>query len=225
MAVNRTTWTPPTPPQRGDAQNIAGALGGSRLWQQPQQAADKARLDRFVAPGPPLAIELGFDHGITLLDHARCFEDWRWLGAEIRRRRVDTVAAKAAELGLNNCLPLRVDARVLVATLLPPARVRRVDILFPTPALKGPHLLLTPVFVDNLRRVLAPGGCVHLRTDVPALYELARQLLAEWTDTAPPPTTDAWSRRERICRRDGLPIWQLTVRPDRTGSSKSTMQP
>jgi len=208
MPIDRQHWTPPPPPQRGDAVDIAGALGGSRLWQQPRLAAERARLDAFVAPGPPLAIEIGFDHGITLLDHARAWPDWHWLGAEIRKRRVTAIA----KLAPDNCLPMRVDARVLVGTLLPADRVQRVDILFPTPALDGRHLLLSPTFVANLERVLAPGARVHIETDVPGLYQLASRCFACWPQTEAPPATAALSRRARVCRRDDLPVWALTVR-------------
>ncbi len=208
MAVDRQAWSPPDPPTRGEGGDVAGALGGSRLWDQPAQAADRARLDAFVAPGPPLAVEVGFDHGITLLAHARAFPGWRWLGAEIRRRRVAAVQPLAPD----NCLPLRVDARVLFATLLPAGRVGRVDILFPTPALRGEHLLLTPAFVAALHRCLAPDGVVHLQTDLPALADLARERLAGWPDAPAPPTTPDLSRRARVCQRDGVPVHTVTVR-------------
>lgn len=209
MPIDRRDWSPPTPPDRGSDTDVAGALGGSRLWEQPQLAAERARLDAFAALGPPLGVEVGFDHGITLLAHARAFPGWRWLGAEIRKRRVAALADHAPA----NCLPMRVDARVLFALLLPEGRVSRVDILFPTPALDGRHLLLTERFVADLRRALAPDGIVHWRTDVPALYTLAEERFAGWPRVPPPPTTDALSRRERVSRRDGVPILGLTVTP------------
>lgn len=204
---HRETWTPPERRRtREDRADVPGALGGSRLWDQPHMAAARAELDAFVAPGPPLAVEVGFDHGITLLANARAMPGWHWLGAEIRRRRVEAARPAAPD----NCLPLRVDARTLFATLLPAGRVQRVDILFPTPVEQGAHLLLTPAFVADLARALAPGGIVHVATDVRGLAALATELLAGWPVVGEPPRSPDLSRRERVCRRDGRPVWRLS---------------
>lgn len=207
MATDRDRWTPPEPPARAERPRVPGALGGSLLWEQPAQAADRARLHAFVAPGPPLALEIGFDHGVTLLAHARAFPDWRWLGVELRQRRVQAVAPHAPD----NCLALRADARTLLATLLPPGRLSRVDILFPTPTTNPRRLLLTPALVADLALALAPGGVVHLETDVPSMAALARALFAGWPEVPAPPTTPDLSRRQRVARRDGLPTWQQSV--------------
>ena len=167
----------------------------------------RAELEAFWATGPPLALEIGFDHGITLLDNARCFPDWRWLGVELRRARVEALRPLCPQ----NCLALRLDARTLLSRA-PPGRLHRVDILFPTPAVRGRHLLLTPALVDDLQRALVPGGIVQVRTDVPALAALATELLGGWTEAPAPPSGAALSRRERVSRRDGLPIWGVVRR-------------
>lgn len=181
-------------------------MGGSLLWEEPAQTADRARLQAFVHPGPPLALEIGFDHGMRLLAMARAFPDWRWLGVELRRRRVEAVAAVAPE----NCLPLRADARTLLATLLPAGRLSRVDILFPTPATDPRHLLLSPELVADLARALGPGGVVHIETDVPAMGVLAEELFAGWPVVEAPVSVPDLSRRQRVARRDGLEVWVLS---------------
>ena len=91
MAIDRANWRAPTPqrvvdPARSD--RVVHAVGGSLVLQAPAYAAVRAAIDAFVAPGPPLAVEVGFDHGINLLAHARHFPGWRWLGVELRRHRV-----------------------------------------------------------------------------------------------------------------------------------------
>lgn len=203
VSVDRESWTPPAPPLRRARGDVPGAMGGSRLWELPAQQADRDALDHFVATGPPLAVEIGFDHGITLLSQARAHPAWRWLGVELRERRVGAVQRHAPD----NCLALRADGRTLFANLLPAGRVQRVDLLFPTPAVRGRHLLLTPALVDDLRRCLAPGAIVHLRTDVPGMADLADQLWSGWPAAPPPPPAAELSRRERVCRRDGLPVY------------------
>lgn len=209
MAIDRDTWRPPAPPPRDVQGDVPGALGGSRLFDQPRYRAVRERIAAFCAPGPPVAVEVGFDHGITLLANARAQPDWRWLGVELRRRRVDAAQANAP----SNCLALRIDARTLFAALLPAGRVARVDVLFPTPVLKGDHLLLTDGFVSDLRRALSADGCVHLATDVPAMAEWMAARFAGWRALPHPPPAPELSRRERVCRRDGLPVWRFTFGP------------
>ena len=207
--VDRHTWTPPAAPARAERARVPGAMGGSRLLDLPTMAGLKADIMAFVADAGPVAVEVGFDYGETLLGNARDFPAIRWLGAEIREVRVDAARAVAPA----NCLPARIDARTLFASGLVDKRLSRVDILFPTPAVRGRHLLWTDHFVADVARVLADDGVLTVATDVPALATLIADLLADWPEVAPPPRTTALSRRERACIREQLPVWRTSRRP------------
>lgn len=202
--IDRKAWRPPVVGVRESA-GVPGALGGSRLFEQPGRAEEAAALRAFVAGGLH-GIEVGFDDGRELLSRPG---DERWLGLEIRRRRVAEVAARAGDA----CLPFRGDARTVFAALLPERCAPRVEIPFPTPALRAHHLLWTPRFVDDLARVLRSDGVLHVRTDVPAMAEAVEALLAGWRRCAPPPLPGVVSRREQVCARDGLPVWRIAARP------------
>lgn len=204
--VDRDTWSPPPAPARDARACVPGALGGSRLLDQPAHAVQRARIAAFVAQPGPLAVEVGFDHGITLLSHARAFPDWRRLGVEIRRRRVAAVQPHVPE----NCLAERLDARTLFSSGLADGAVDRVEVWFPTPSLKARHLLWTPHFVADVARALRPCGVLHVVTDVPALRDLVQVLTEGWPEAPAPPRTPDLSRRERVCRRDGLPVWTVS---------------
>ena len=206
MPVDRDSWTPPKPPDRSGADRWAGALGGSKLLQQPRYARRLEQLRHFITRPGPLALEIGFDHGINLLANARAFPDWRWLGVEIRRHRVSAVQPHLPD----NCMALRLDARILLASVLEAAELDRVDILFPTPAVKGSHLLFTPALVHHLSRCLRPDGVVHIATDVPGVHKLCEELFARWERAPHPPRAPDLSRRERVCQRDGLRVWRET---------------
>ena len=173
--VDRDSYVAPEPPERRARKDVPGALSGSRLFDQPAHRATADAVRAFLEPPGPVAVEIGFDHGITLLSQARAHPDWRWLGFEIRRRRVQAVQAHAPP----NCLPVRGDARTFLAAVLPDACVDRLDILFPTPSLKARHLLFTPELVADAWRVLRPDGVVHIKTDVPDLARLVDQLFAD----------------------------------------------
>lgn len=152
---------------------------------------------------------MGFDHGMCLLDHARRWPGTRWLGLEIRKRRVAAVLPHAPA----SCLPFAGDARTILGAVLPPASVDRVDVLFPTPATDPRHVLFTPVFVEALARVLRPGGVVTVATDVEGLYTHVTTLFAGWSPAEAPERGPVPSRRERVCRRDGLWVGWRSWRP------------
>ena len=198
---------------------MPGALYGSLLYEQPAHVAARDALMAFAASDPrPLVVEVGFDHGMCLLDHARRWPEVRWLGFELRERRVEAVRRHAPP----NCLPWRGDARAAFGALLPAGCVDRVDVLFPDPvwveALRARHLLFTPAFVTLLRRVLRPavdaeaGGVVHVATDVEGYFRWIEALFAGWGAAPTPPMGPVLSRRDRVCRRDGAPVWRGTWR-------------
>lgn len=203
MAVDRDQWSPPQALSRGDGARVAGALGGSLLLEQPRYRATFRDVQAFQSRPGDLVIEVGFDHGITLLANARAYPELNWMGVELRRQRVEAVKRHAPV----NCLPLRLDARALFGAVLPANSVARVDVLFPTPATQASHLLWTPHFVEHLQRCLRDGGLVYLKTDVPGLVKLVDTLFAGWEVGYPPPPAPELSRRERVCRRDGVQVW------------------
>jgi tRNA G46 methylase TrmB len=183
------------------------AMYGTRLFDQPRHAAVRERLAAFVAGPGPLGVEIGFDHGMCILDRARRFPEIRHLGVELREARVRAAAAHAPA----NCLLLRIDARTLFEALLPPASVDHVYLLFPTPPTHPSRVLLSPAFGDRVALAMKPGGALWFATDVPALYDDARGAFP-WPEGPPPPLGTELSRRERVCRRDGLPQLRLCLR-------------
>ena len=213
MSDRRDSWTPPPPlaPRSG----VRGALGGSRLFEQPAQRAEVAAFREFIARPGALAVEVGFDFGHRLLDHARRWPQTSWLGLEVRQARVIELAEKAPP----NLLPWRADARTVFATLMPDEAVDRVDILFPTPwwddGKRAKRLLLNADFVADLGRTLRPDGVIHVATDVEPYFRHVEELFSAWRPDSNPPAGEARSRRERVCARDGLPVWTGSWSPPR----------
>ncbi len=185
---------------------IPGTLYGSLLFEQPEHRQTVERIDTFLSRPGPLGLEIGFDHGMCLLDRARRFPEANWMGADVRRRRVEAVSRHAPE----NCLPLRVDGRALLAHL-PPARVDWLYVLFPTP-FGDRRELFSAAFGEVVARSLRPGGIFYLRTDVTTLFASASALFGDWLPSEPPPRGTELSRRERVCARDGLVVHDLCVR-------------
>lgn len=199
-------WAAPNVLTPGVNGQIRGVLGGTELFAQPRHAETLARVQRFLSDPRPLSVEIGFDHGMRLLDHARRWPESLWMGLEIRKRRVAAAAPHAPP----NCLLWAADARAVFSGVLSPGRVQHVYILYPTPATNPRHLLLTPAFVALLRRSLAPGGAVYVATDVSEMYQHIAGLFAGWETVERPPMGPVLSRRERVSARDNLPVYQNT---------------
>lgn len=197
-------WTPPERgARRASGSRVPGALYGSLLLEQP---AHKPLVDAFLAflePPGPVALEIGADTFTVLFDQARLCPQVRWVGLEIRRRRVERARPHAPE----NAWLWAMDARTVFASVVPAGRLSRVDVRFPTPVTDPRHLLFTEAFVADVRRALAPDGVLTVSTDVRGLWEHVEGLLDGWIAVEPPPRGDVRSRRERVCRRDGLEVY------------------
>lgn len=201
-------WEAPTP-MPGRAGGVPGALSGSQLYDQPEHHAFRDRLRAFVEGAGPLALDIGIDHGARFLDHARRFPHIRWLGAEIRLARVRALMPHLPQ----NAAVVRADARTLLHAVVPDGRLAWIYVLFPSPSNDPRHLLVTPAFVDVCARALAPGGCVHLATDVPGMARWITACFADWHATAAPPSGPVLTRRERVCARDGRRVWRWSLTP------------
>lgn len=206
-----------------DDRAVVGALGGSRLFEQPQYRAEAERFAAFIAPPGPVAVEVGFDHGRRLRALAEADPGTRWVGLEVRRARVRALAAHAPP----NLLPWRADARTVFARLVPPGRLARVDVLFPTPWWHAGHrakrLLLTDAFLADVARGLADDGILHVATDVEPYFEHVARQVAAWHPVSHPPPAPVPSRREHSCHRDGIPIRRGTWRPPRPAEAREPL--
>jgi tRNA G46 methylase TrmB len=106
------------------------------------------------------------------------------------------------------------DGRALVGSLLPDDSIHALYLLFPTPHADARRHLVSPAFAEAVRRVLRPAAPLWFATDRVDLAE-AFDACFPWSAAAPPPLGAELSRRERVCRRDGLAVYRRCVaRPD-----------
>jgi len=210
------TWVAPEPLLHGSARGIRGTLYGSQLYDQPTHRAAGEAVRAFCSGDGPLAIELGVDKGYRIMAHARRWPSARWLGIELRRR-IEPSIPEAPD----NCLLLKGDGRAVLSALVPDGRVDRLDILFPTPSDNPRHLLITPQLVQVLERVMTPEGVVYLATDVPGFRPLVARCFAAWRQGEIPLSGPVRSRREKVCEREGRPVWRFAFLPPADGEDRS----
>jgi tRNA (guanine-N7-)-methyltransferase len=199
-----------------------------------RQHVNPLKSDFFVIAPPPLAlpaelpveVELGSAEAWFLMDRARHEPQAHYVGVEIRRDLVAKANADCASAGLPQVQSVFANISVDLARLLPPGRVRRFFLNFPDPFWKRyqhKRRVMSPGLVAELYRLLAPGGEVHVNTDI---FELALDAMAELEAELPRRFDNlrapwsflhescfaARSRRERQCESEGTRIWRLAYR-------------
>ncbi len=128
----------------------------------------------------PITLELACGRGEYTLGLARLFPGRNFIGVDIKGARIWKGARTALEEGLSNAAFLRCRIEIL-DRFFGTAEVDSIWITFPDPFLrrsKANRRLTAPRFLDIYRKVLQPGGEVHLKTDEPQLYTFSKEVLA-----------------------------------------------
>jgi tRNA (guanine-N7-)-methyltransferase len=194
----------------------------------PAQHPDPHRY-RVLAPEPPegsldlagllpgegeIELEIGFGHGLFLYERAVARPDVRIVGLELKRKWAYLVAERCARRGLRNVTVWAADARATLPRVAA-ASVSRLFMSFPDPWWKKRHLkrsLVGAALLDEIARILRPGGEFFLQTDVEDRALLHLEALAadarfeaRALDANP---YLARSNREARAAEDGLPVYR-----------------
>ncbi len=176
-----------------------------------------------VATGP-IELEIGPGRGGFVVERLAAVEGAGVIGLEVRRKWATIVDDRLRARGLHGrARVFAEDARTALPRLLP-ASLAAVFVHFPDPWWKKRHhkrLLITEELVEQLARVLRPGGELFVQTDVPDRADAYEQLIARSGRFVPvtgdgPRVADhpfvARSPRERRAMADGIPIVRLRFR-------------
>jgi tRNA (guanine-N7-)-methyltransferase len=121
----------------------------------------------------PLILELACGRGEYSLALAKRYPDRNFLGIDVKGARIWKGASNALEGELDNVAFLRIRIEQ-ITNFIGPGEVDEIWITFPDPfprKSKANRRLPGPRFFDDYRKILRPGGLVHLKTDDPGLYE------------------------------------------------------
>ena len=113
-------------------------------------------------------LDLGCGSGSFTAGLARRYADAKIFAADVMIGRLRKLARKNQRLNINNMRLLRVEARHLVAYMLPDQELDRLHILCPDPWPKERHKghrLVTSDFLSQIHRVLKKGGVFHFSSD------------------------------------------------------------
>lgn len=124
----------------------------------------------------PIVLELGCGRGEYTVGLARRTPDKNFIGIDIKGARMHAGATEALREGMTNVAFLRTDIEA-IDRFFAPGEVQEVWITFPDPQMQKVRKRLTGTrFIELYRRILAPDGTVHLKTDSPFLYAYTRAM-------------------------------------------------
>ena len=141
---------------------------------EPFPLKGKWRQDHFKNDNP-IVIELGCGKGEYSVGLAKHYLEKNFIGVDIKGSRMFVGAEEALEGGMNNVafLRTRID---FITDFFGEGEVDEIWLTFSDPQRKKPRKRLTsPLFIERYRKILKPGGIVHLKTDSDLLFEYTEE--------------------------------------------------
>ncbi|AZQ42885.1 tRNA (guanosine(46)-N7)-methyltransferase TrmB [Nonlabens ponticola] len=127
----------------------------------------RGKWNEFFGNDKPITLELGCGKGEYTVALAQKYPDRNFIGIDIKGARFWRGAKTAVEQELDNAAFLRTQIE-LVDYAFAKAEISEIWITFPDPQIKykrTKHRMTNPSFLDKYRKILKPGGIVHLKTD------------------------------------------------------------
>jgi tRNA (guanine-N7-)-methyltransferase len=140
-------------------------------------------------------IEVGIGKGRFLLDSAWTHQDVNYIGIEVAAKYLRLAHDRADRRGLENLRFVHGDAHEFIEFFIPTASIHAFHIYFPDPWPKKRHhkrRLVVGGFVEQVLRVLVPGGRVWLKTDHADYFEAMLEALGPFADRLIP-VEAAWT--------------------------------
>ncbi len=168
----------------------------------------------------PVEIEVGMGKGLFLLTEAMARPDVNFFGIEIVRKYQLYAATRFAIRKLPNVKTVCCDAKWFLHQCVAAGSVAAVHVLFPDPWWKKRHRkrrVFAPEFAADVARVLAPGGRLHIASDVEEYFGVMSEIVQSMpafrevtaqTDREPAGTAAYQTNFERKARLKGTAVWR-----------------
>lgn len=126
----------------------------------------------FFKNNNPIVLELGCGKGEYSVGLAKAFPEKNFIGIDIKGARFWFGAKEAVQNNMPNVAFLRTQIE-LVDCFFSENEVDEIWITFPDPQIKykrTKHRLTHPDFLERYKKILKPGGIIHLKTDSEFLH-------------------------------------------------------
>ena len=193
----------------------------------PEAEWARTAIKRLPPPGPldwgaifgreaPVVVELGCGNGRYTLHCALTRPEFDHFASDLLPVVIRYATRRANQRGLHNVRLAVRDAQTIMADYVPAASVAEVHLYHPQPYhdRREAHLrLVTPRFLADVHRGLAPGGLFVIQTDNPDYWSYISRVVPVFFDfeelTGPwPDAPEGRSRREILARSRGLRIFR-----------------
>ncbi len=126
----------------------------------------------------PVVLELACGKGDYTVALAKDHPEQNFIGVDIKGARMWLGASIALESSLHNVVFLRTRIE-FIDRFFAVDEVSEIWITFPDPfeGKKSARRLTSPPFLDRYRKILKPGGIVHLKSDSDLLYEFTLEVI------------------------------------------------
>ena len=136
---------------------------------------------RQCASTAVVQVEIGCGSGSYLLELSRCFPEHRFVGFELRYKRLVLAAKKIKKARCANILLLKDQGEYLV-DYFGIDSIEKIHVNFPDPWSKRKqrkHRLLNADFLEKMTRLLRPGGEFLFKTDHQEYFQSVRTMLSD----------------------------------------------
>ncbi|HWY37127.1 MAG TPA: tRNA (guanosine(46)-N7)-methyltransferase TrmB [Bacteroidia bacterium] len=142
--------------------------------------AGKWRENYFKNPNP-IVLELGCGRGEYTVGLAKNNFDKNFIGVDIKGNRIWTGAKYATENNMQNVafIRTRID---FIEYCFSPGEIDEIWLTFPDPQPQKTRVrkrLSNPLFLNRYKKILKPGGLLHLKTDSTLFYEYTVEVVQE----------------------------------------------
>lgn len=149
------------------------------------EGRDSLNGRRFFDPQKRLIVDVGCGSGNFLRDYAISNPDARFLGFELRFKRLVKGAVKFKKHNIANVRLIRTRAEE-IADWIAPESAFEIHIAFPDPWAKKKrqrkHRLITAEYLSTIRSLLVRGGCFVFKTDHEEYFREVKELLKQQSD-------------------------------------------
>ena len=187
----------------------------------PAQVPKPFRWADLFGNDHPVELEVGSGKGLFLSNAGAAHPEVNYFGIEIARKYAHAAAQRACKNGLENVRVWPGDAKPVLAEMIPVHSLRAVHVYFPDPWWKKRHKkrrVFSESLVDDISRLLVPGGLLSVATDVEEYFQVIRELVASRPSFRelpqievgdPQHELDYLTNFERKFRIQGRPIYRV----------------